>query len=117
MKKVLFVIYQAPVGTIWPNEGFRTAFGMYAGDLEPVVLLIDQAAIVVAAGTEPQKAGLLPIKNVQRYIKKYETRVIVERESLEQYQVKTLDELYNAEILSRAEIKNLLPDFDQIVFM
>lgn len=117
MKRILFVVYQSPVGTIWPNEAFRTAFGMYAEDLEPVVLLIDQACVVAAAETEPKKVGLLSIKMVQKYIDKYETKVIVEKESLEKYQVKALDEAYHAEILTRAEIKAQLPEFDQIIFM
>ena len=61
MKKVLFVIYQAPAGSIWPNEGFRTAFGMYADDVEPEVLLIDQAAITQLAVVVPTPCPERPI--------------------------------------------------------
>lgn len=117
MKKVLFVIYQAPVGTIWPNEGFRTAFGMYAGDIEPDVLLIDQAAIVVGTETEPTKVGLLPIKVCQRYIKKYETKVWVEKESLEKFNVKAMDQEYNAEVITKADVKAMLAAYDRVIFM
>jgi len=117
MKKILFVIYQAPVGTIWPNEGFRTAFGMYADEVEPEVLLIDQATITLARETEPQKLGLLSIKMVQKFIGKYDTKVLVERESLEKYQVSELDEGYQAEVLSRAELQARLGEFDHVVFM
>mgnify|MGYP001158006522 CR=1 FL=1 len=117
MKKVLFVIYQSPVGTIWPNEGFRTAFGMYAADIEPDVLLIDQGAIVVGTETEPAKLGLLPIKVCQKYIKKYETKVWVEKESLEKFNVRVLDQEYNAEIISRADVKAMLAEYDRVVFM
>lgn len=117
MKKVLFVIYQAPAGSIWPNEGFRTAFGMYADDVEPEVLLIDQAAITLARETEPKKLGLLPIKMVQKYIEKYETKVLVEKESLQKFHVTDLDEAYQAEVLSRAELHARLPQYDHVVFM
>ena len=117
MKKILFIIYQAPGGSIWPNEGFRTAFGMYADEVEPEVLLIDGAAIAVARETEPKKLGLLSIKMVQKYISKYGTKVLVEKESLEKYQVTDLDKAYQAETLSRAELQNRLPEYDHIVFM
>jgi tRNA 2-thiouridine synthesizing protein C len=117
MKKILFVIYQAPGGTIWPNEGFRTAFGMYADDVEPEVLLIDQAAITVARETEPKKLGLLSIKMVQKYIGRYDTKVLVEKESLEKFYVTDLDEAFQAEVLSRAELHARLPQYDHVVFM
>ena len=117
MKKVLFVLYQSPIGTIWPNEGFRTAFGMYAGDIEPDVLLIDQAVVVVSAETEPSKVGLLPIKICQRYIKKYETKVWVEKESLEKFNVKLMDQEYLAEVISRADVKAKLAEYDRVIFM
>ncbi len=118
MKKILFVIYQAPGGTIWPNEGFRTAFGMYAEeDLEPEVLLIDQAAITVAQGTEPKDLGLLSIKMVQRYIQKYDTKVYVEKESLEKFQVPDMDEGYVAELIDRASIQAKLAEYDNVIFM
>jgi len=117
MKKILFVIYQAPVGTIWTNEGFRTAFGMYADDVEPEVLLIDQAVTTIAHDTEPKRLGLLSIKMVQKYIGKYDTKVMVERESLEKYQVSDLDEGFKAEVLTRAELKARLGNYDHVVFM
>ena len=117
MKKVLFVIYQAPGGSIWPNEGFRTAFGMYADEVEPEVLLLDQAAITVARETEPRKLNLLSIKMVQKYIGKYDTKVLVEKESLEKFRVTDLDEAYQAEVLSRAELQARLPRYDHVVFM
>ena len=117
MKKILFVMYQAPVGTIWPNEGFRTAFGMYADDVEPEVLLIDQADITLARETEPKKLGLLSIKMVQKYIGKYDTKVLVEKESLEKYQVSELDDGYQAEVLTQADLKARLGDYDHVVFM
>ncbi len=117
MKKVLFVIYQAPGGSIWPNEGFRTAFGMYADEVEPEVLLIDQAAITLAKETEPQKLGLLSIKMVQKYIGKYDTKVLVEKESVDKFHVTDMDEAYQAEVLSRAELQARLPQYDHVVFM
>lgn len=117
MKKILFVIYHAPVGSIWANEGFRTTFGMYADDVEPEVLLIDQAVITVARETEPQKLGLLSIKMVQKYIEKYDTKVLVEKESLKKYLVTDLDEAYHAEVLSRAELQTRLPQYDHVVFI
>lgn len=117
MKKILFVIYHAPCGTIWPNEGFRTAFGMYGEDIEPEVLFINQGVISMAKETEPAKLGLFGLKMVQRYVNRYDTNVIVEKESLEKFKVRELDEKFNPEILTRAEIKEKIRDNDFVIFM
>ena len=67
-KKVLFVVYQAPVGAIWVNETFRSAFGMYGEDIAPAVLLMDAAVTTLSTDTSPESLGLLPVKMVQRYL-------------------------------------------------
>lgn len=117
MKKVMYVIYQAPCGTIWPNEGFRSAFGMYGEDIEPVVLFIDQGVISVAQETEPKKLGLFSLKMVQRYIKRYDTQIYAEKESLEKYQVKEIDPEYHVEILSKDQIKDLIHTQDTVLYI
>ena len=117
MKKILFVIYHAPVGSIWPNEGFRTAFGMYGEDIEPEVLFINQGVIAMAKETEPAKIGLFSLKMVQRYVNKYDTKVFAEKESLERFKVRELDENFHPEILTRAAIKEKIRDNDFVIFM
>ena len=117
MKKVLFVIYHAPCGTIWPNEGFRTAFGMYGEEIEPEVLFITQGVISLAKETEPAKIGLFSLKMVQKYINKYETKVFAEKESLDKFKLHELDENFHAEILSREEIKQKIHTNDFVIFM
>ena len=117
MKKIMFVVYHAPCGTIWPNEGFRTAFGMYGEDIEPEVLFIQQGVISLAKETEPSKLGLFSLKMVQKYINRYGTRVIAEKESLEKYKVGELDMDFNPEVLTRKEIRELIHQKDFVVFM
>jgi len=117
MKRILFVIYQSPCGSIWVNEGFRTAFGMYGEDLEPSILLMDEAVVSVAKETEPKKLGLLSLKMVQKYLKKYETRIYVVDEDLKKYKVKEIDEGYNPEIISLEKIKEIIHSNDFVIFM
>lgn len=116
MKKVLFVIYQAPCGSIWPNEGFRSAFGMYGEEIEPEVLLIDQAVIAVAQETEPKKLGLFSLKMVQRYIVRYETKVYVDKASLDKFKVKEIDPDYQAEIINHQQMVDLVHDKDLVIY-
>jgi tRNA 2-thiouridine synthesizing protein C len=116
MKKVLFVIYQAPCGSIWPNEGFRSAFGMYGEEIEPEVLLIDQAVIAVAQETEPKKLGLFSLKMVQRYIGRYETKVYVDKASLDKFKVKEIDPDYQAEIIDHQQMVDLVHDKDLVIY-
>jgi len=117
MKKVLFVVYQAPCGSVWVNEGFRTAFGMYAEDIEPELLLMDEAVVTLAKETEPKKLGLLSLKMVQRYIKKYEMKVYGVKEDLEKYKIREIDENYLAEIISKDKVKEITKEKDLVVFM
>lgn len=117
MKKVLFVIYHAPCGTIWPNEGFRTAFGMYGEDIEPTVLFINQGVISLAKETEPAKIGLFSLKMVQRFINRYETSVLAEKESLEKFKVQELDENYQATVMTKEQLKDVVHSHDFVIFM
>lgn len=116
-KKVLFVVYQSPVGSIWVNEGFRTAFGMYGEDIEPSVMLIDAATVALSKDTNPESLGLLPIKIVQRFIKRYETPVYAVKEDLEKYNVKNVDEEYGAQFINKDELSDFFHQFDLVIFM
>ncbi len=117
MKKVLFVVYQAPVGAIWVNEAFRTAFGMYGEDIEPAVLLMDEAVTAIAERNAPERVGLLPVKIVKKYIDKYGTEVYAVEEDLEKYHVKEIDTGCKAKIVSLDSAKRIIRDCDFVIFM
>lgn len=116
-KKLLFVVYQSPVGSIWVNEAFRTAFGMYGEDLEPAVLLMHEAVVAVSKGCKPECLGLLPISMVKRYLSRYGTPVYVVREDLEKFKVKQIDEEYNPILLSKEDLSKLFHEHDCVIFM
>jgi tRNA 2-thiouridine synthesizing protein C len=116
-KKVLFVVYQSPVGSIWVNEGFRTAFGMYGEDIEPAVLLMEGASVALSKNTSPESLGLLPIRIVHRFIKRYETPVYGIKEDIEKYKVKNIDENFNAEIINKDSLSDFFHQFDYVIFM
>lgn len=117
MKKLLFVAYQSPVGSIWVNEAFRTAFGMYGEDLEPSVLLLDEACVAVSKNTKPELLGLLPLSICHRYVKNYGTPVYVVKEDLEKFKVRELDENFSPKILSKEELSEFFHQFDHVIFM
>jgi tRNA 2-thiouridine synthesizing protein C len=117
MKKLLFVAYQSPVGSIWVNEAFRTAFGMYGEDLEPAVLLLDEACVAVSKNTKPEMLGLLPLSICHRYIKNYGTPVYVVKEDLEKFRVKEIDENFGANVVNKDQLSELLQQFDHVIFM
>ena len=117
MENILFVVYHSPCGSIWPNECFRTAFGMYGEDIEPEVLFIDQGVISLAKETEPKKIGLLSLKMVQKFLKRYDTKVYVEKESMDRYNIAELDENYMAEVIERDKISDLMHSKDCVIYM
>lgn len=117
MKKLLFVAYQSPVGSIWVSEAFRTAFGMYGEDLEPSVLLIEEASVALSKNTKPERLGLLPLSICHKYIKNYGTKVYAVKQHLEKYRVKELDENFAAEIIDESNLSEFLHSFDYVIFM
>ncbi len=116
-KKVVFVVYQAPVGSIWVNEAFRTAFGMYGEDLEPAVLLMDAAVVTLSQETCPEKCGLLPVKMVQRFVKRFETPVYAVREDMERFGVEDVDPGYQAQVLDKESLSEFFHGFDNVIFV
>ena len=116
-KRVLFVVYQAPVGSIWTNEVYRTAFGMYGEDIEPAILVIDEASIGLSSNTKPESLNLLPISMVHRFIKKYETEVFGVEEHLKKYNVKNIDENFNAKIIKEDELSDFFHSYDYVIYM
>jgi len=116
-KKLLFVVYQSPVGSIWVNEAFRTAFGMYGEDLEPAVLLMHEAVVAVSKNCRPECLGLLPVSMVKRYLARYGTPVYVVKEDLEKFKVKELDEEYKPILVSREELSKMFHEYDRVIFM
>ena len=116
-KKILFVVYQAPAGSIWVNEAFRTAFGMYGEDIEPAVLLIEEATVALSKKTKPECLGLLSISMCFRFIKRYETAVYGVKEHVEKLKVNEIEESFNAQLIDEAYIGEFFHKFDNVIFM
>lgn len=117
MKKILFAAYQSPVGSIWVNEVFRSAFGMVAEDLEPSVLLLHEAVVGLSTDTKPELLGLFPLSMVQRYIARYGIGVYAVKDDIERFRVREIDPGYQAQLLSKSDLPDFLHRFDQVIFM
>ncbi|AEJ61009.1 uncharacterized protein involved in the oxidation of intracellular sulfur-like protein [Spirochaeta thermophila DSM 6578] len=118
MKKILFVVHHAPVGTIWVNEAFRTALGMYAGDdLEPSVLLLDRAVAALNAALAPDKVGLLPCSLAQKQLNRFGTQLYAVKEDLSAYRVENLDEGYPVTLVSKEHLSKLFHEHNFVIWM
>ena len=116
-KKILFAAYQSPVGSIWVNEAFRSAFGMVAEELEPSVLLLHEGVVGLSVDTKPELLGLFPLKIVQRYISRYGIGVYAVKEDIERFRVKEIDPGYQAQLVPESGMSDFLHQFDQVIFM
>lgn len=116
-KKLLFVVHQSPIGSIWVNEAFRTAMGMYGEDLEPMVLLVDEGVVAYSAALKPDIVGLLPCTLAQKMLQRYETKLLAVKEDLERYRVGPLDGGYNVEVIPRSSLTDLFHDQNLVIFM
>lgn len=117
MKRILFVVYQPPVGTIWINEALRTTFGMYGEDIEPSVLFVGYAAISLNAQLDPQRVGPLPLKILFPYVKRFGTEIYAVREDVEQLSIPLIEEQWNATMVSREELPKFVHGFDLTILM
>ncbi len=116
MKKVLFISYLPAMGNIFVNETFRTAFGMYAEDIEPSILLTQASVLALGKDYSPEKLGLLPIKTVHKYINRYGTKVYALKEDVEKWNVQIGDE-WNVELVEKDKLSDFVHDFDLVIFM
>ncbi|OAA21129.1 hypothetical protein [Kosmotoga sp. DU53] len=116
MKKVLFVSYLPAPGSIFVNEAFRTAFGMYGEDIEPSILLMRDSVVALNKDYAPEKLGLLPIKIVHRYIKRYGTKVYAVEKDILDRKVEVGEE-WEIELISEEKLPDFMKDFDFVIFM
>lgn len=116
MKKVLFISYLPAPGSIFVNETFRTAFGMYGEDIEPVILLMEDSVVALGEKYSPEDLGLLPIKTVHRYINRYGTKVMAVKEDVESRKVKIGSD-WNVNLISKSNLSDFVHDFDIVIFM
>ncbi|BAL80524.1 DsrE family protein [Caldisericum exile] len=118
MKKILFAVYTSPAGSIWINETFRSIFGMYGQDIEPVALLLNEAVLAVHTNCKPELCGVLPLSITFRYIEKYGTKVYAVKEDLERFDIKEneIDTHWNLQILSKSDLPEFLHSFDNVIF-
>ncbi len=116
MKKVLFISYLPAMGSIYVNEVFRTAFGMYGEDIEPSVLLMEDSVVALNKDYKPETLNLLPIKTVHRYLQRYGTKVYAVEEDLKERKVEIGQE-WNVDIVKREELPDFVHGFDLVIFM
>ena len=118
MKKILFAVYNSPVGSIWINEAFRSAFGMYGEDLEPVVLFVNEAVLAVRRQCKPEIIGCLPLSITFKYLEKYNTQVYAVKEDLEKYSIKEneIEPHWNLKTIIKEELPEFVHSFDKVVF-
>ena len=117
MKKILFMVYQPPVGNIWINEAVRTAFGMYGEDIEPSILFIGGATIAVKKALDPRKVGLLALNIVFPYLKRFETPIYAVKEDMERLKIDEIEEQWNMKPLSESELSAFVHGFDFTIIM
>ncbi|MGB9679997.1 MAG: DsrE family protein [Thermoanaerobacteraceae bacterium] len=118
MKKVLFAVYNSPVGSIWINEALRSAFGMYGEEIKPSVLFINDASLAVKKQCNPELIGCLPLSITFKYIEKYGTDVYAIKEDIKKYNIndEDVDPHWNLKIIEETNVPDFVHDFDKVIF-
>jgi sulfur relay (sulfurtransferase) DsrF/TusC family protein len=108
-KNVLITMNQAPYGSIYYTEGLRAAVGVTSGIDEHkvnIVCLGDGAYFAIKG---------IDRKDTETYIgtlKKVESRLMVEKESLEERNIEESRIAEDVEIISRTEVLKLIQAAD-----
>ena len=108
-KNVLITMNQAPYGSIYYTEGLRAAVGVTSGidEHKVTVVYLGDGAYFAIEGIDR--------KDTETYIgtlKKSENKLMVEKESLEERNIKESRVAEDVEIISRTEVLKLVQAAD-----
>jgi tRNA 2-thiouridine synthesizing protein C len=90
---------------------------MYGEDVEPALLLMNEGVVALARECKPERLGLLSVKMVQRYVKRYGTPVYAVGEDLDAYGVRDVDEGFSAQTVGKNKLPELFRQHDYVIFM
>ncbi len=118
MKKVLFIAYNSPSGSIWINEAFRSAFGMYGEDVEPAVMFVQDAVLALRSACKPELLGCLSLSLLDKYLNNFNTAVYALKEDIEYLNIKQeeIDKRWKVlQFVSKDDLPDFLHSFDRVI--
>jgi tRNA 2-thiouridine synthesizing protein C len=116
MKKFMFVNRKAPYGTIYALESLEVVLITATFDQDVSLVFLDDGVYEIVKGQDTKGTGIKNHSKTYRALAGYDVeKLYVERESLEARGLSEDDLLVDVEVLSTAEMADLMADQDVVL--
>jgi tRNA 2-thiouridine synthesizing protein C len=116
IKKLMYVNRRAPYGTIYALEGLEVVLIGAAFDQDVSLVFVDDGVYQLKKGQDTKECGMKNFSPAYRALEGYDVeKLYVERESMEARGVTEDDFIVPAEVLSAAQLAELMEQQDVIL--
>ena len=116
VKKFLFVNRKAPYGSVYALEGLEVVLISAAFDQDVGLAFLDDGVYQIAKGQNPKAIETKNFSPTYRALEGYDIeKLYVERESMEARGLTEADLLVDVEVLSSAEMADLMAEQDVVL--
>ncbi len=109
-KKVSVLIRHPPFGTIHTFEGLRAAAGLFSGDHKVTVIYLGDGVFSAIDSIDKKY-----LEQILATLLELEAKIVVEKESMEKFQVEEEELIEGLEVRKRSEIAEILVESDAIL--
>jgi tRNA 2-thiouridine synthesizing protein C len=116
MKKFMFVNRKAPFGTVYALESLEVVLIAATFDQDVSLVFLDDGVYELIKGQNPKGLGIKNHSPIYRALDGYDVeKLYVERESMEMRGLTEVDLLVPVEVLSSAEMADLMAQQDVVL--
>jgi tRNA 2-thiouridine synthesizing protein C len=116
MNTVAVVMRKAPYGSVYTAEGFRTLMGIAVFEMDISVVFMDDGVYTLLKGQDPSKLDMKPLGDGFPMLTEFGvSRFYVHDESLQERGLTTDDLGMDVEVISGAEIAQVLETASKVL--
>lgn len=116
VKKFMFVNRKAPYGTIYALEVLEMVLISAAFDQDVHLAFLDDGIYQIKKGQDTSEIGMKGFANTYRALEGYDIeKLYVDKESLEERGLTEADLIVPVEVISRAEMADLMNNMDVVL--
>ncbi len=113
-KKVLIIVNNPPIGTVFPAEAVRAGVAFSGMDLDTKLLFSGSGVFSLLKNQKPEKIGAGSIKEGLSNAEEFGLKIFADKESLQENRISE-EEIEPVKILSVLKIKNLVRSSEVII--
>lgn len=114
VKKVLIIVNNPPIGTVFPAEAVRAGVAFAGMDLDTSLVFSGNGVFSLLKGQKPELIGAGSIKEGLSNAEEFGLKIFADKESLDENKILN-EEIKSVKIANTMEIKNLVRTTDVII--